>query len=523
MADKRKLQAQVDMTIRKVDEGIAEFAAMWRKVEDAPSAAQRDKFQSELKREIKKLQRFRDEVMKWMSSSDIKDKAPLAETRRRIEIEMERFKAFEREAKTKPFSVMGLQMEQRVDPLEQRRQEKRETLEDLVASLKQQVDEYQADWEISNGKKKKSAADQKALDDLKVKTSRHSFHLINLELLIRKLDNDDTLLDLDDVEAVIETVSTYLSEQDSAEYFHDEQLYTHLRLNELAAAVDASYYTPALEEKKIAQLVDPLEEERLKKEREKRAKEIPLSAAAKAKAFKKDGAAAVSAGAGLHAPAPTVAPPHPVRPPIPEFEPPPLPSLENPPNRPPPPPPAPKPPVILSRTQSPPSIVLPGIFPPSMPSPPTVVIPSTSSLQSSFNSRPIVEDAILRARPNRPTVPLLTQSISSKWQAVLPKHSGTETSALFKSLSTETLLFAFYYTDGGYGSVLSARELLSRGWKFHRKLKQWIKRHEEPPRMLAPDYEYGSVVTLDPFETPWAVKIREAFTTEYALLETKAV
>ena len=49
-----------------------------------------------MKKEIKKLQRFRDQVKQWAASNDVKDKNPLLEARRRIEVEMERFKVIER-------------------------------------------------------------------------------------------------------------------------------------------------------------------------------------------------------------------------------------------------------------------------------------------------------------------------------------------------------------------------------------------------------------------------------------------
>ena len=61
-----------------------------------------------MKKEIKKLQRFRDQVKQWAASNDVKDKNPLLEARRRIEVEMERFKVIEKETKTKAFSKEGL-------------------------------------------------------------------------------------------------------------------------------------------------------------------------------------------------------------------------------------------------------------------------------------------------------------------------------------------------------------------------------------------------------------------------------
>jgi CCR4-NOT transcription complex subunit 3 len=112
---------------------------------------------SDLKKEIKKLQRFREDIMKWTSNPEVKDKTALSDSRRRIEVEMEKFKAFERESKTKPFSMIGLAMGGRLDAQEQKKQEKREPIEEFVDTLTQQCDQFRAEWETLNAKKKPDA------------------------------------------------------------------------------------------------------------------------------------------------------------------------------------------------------------------------------------------------------------------------------------------------------------------------------------------------------------------------------
>ena len=61
----------------------------------------------DLKKEIKKLQRLRDQIKTWIGSSDIKDKDNLLEARRLIETKMEHFKICEKETKTKTYSKEG--------------------------------------------------------------------------------------------------------------------------------------------------------------------------------------------------------------------------------------------------------------------------------------------------------------------------------------------------------------------------------------------------------------------------------
>jgi hypothetical protein len=81
----RKLQQEVDKCFKKVAEGVAEFEGIYEKIEQSNNPAQKEKLEDNLKREIKKLQRLRDQIKTWAASNDIKDKAPLLEQRRLIE------------------------------------------------------------------------------------------------------------------------------------------------------------------------------------------------------------------------------------------------------------------------------------------------------------------------------------------------------------------------------------------------------------------------------------------------------
>jgi len=54
-------------------------------VHNAANANQKEKYEADLKKEIKKLQRLRDQIKTWMTSNDIKDKRPLMENRKWIE------------------------------------------------------------------------------------------------------------------------------------------------------------------------------------------------------------------------------------------------------------------------------------------------------------------------------------------------------------------------------------------------------------------------------------------------------
>lgn len=81
----RKLQQEVDKCFKKVAEGVAEFESIYDKIELSNNPAQKEKLEDNLKREIKKLQRLRDQIKTWAASNDIKDKAPLLDHRKLIE------------------------------------------------------------------------------------------------------------------------------------------------------------------------------------------------------------------------------------------------------------------------------------------------------------------------------------------------------------------------------------------------------------------------------------------------------
>ena len=76
------------------------FEDIWDKVYTSTNANQREKYEGDLKKEIKKLQRYRDQIKTWIASSDIKDKRALTENRKLIEAV--RFREFVLFLLTKP-------------------------------------------------------------------------------------------------------------------------------------------------------------------------------------------------------------------------------------------------------------------------------------------------------------------------------------------------------------------------------------------------------------------------------------
>ena len=64
---------------------MTEFEDTMAKVQNVTTSNQREKYEGDLKKEIKKLQRFRDQIKTWIASNDVKDKQPLIDARKLIE------------------------------------------------------------------------------------------------------------------------------------------------------------------------------------------------------------------------------------------------------------------------------------------------------------------------------------------------------------------------------------------------------------------------------------------------------
>lgn len=66
-------------------EGVELFESIYDKMQASTNQTQKEKLETDLKTQIKKLQRLRDQIKTWVASNDIKDKTVLLENRRLIE------------------------------------------------------------------------------------------------------------------------------------------------------------------------------------------------------------------------------------------------------------------------------------------------------------------------------------------------------------------------------------------------------------------------------------------------------
>jgi CCR4-NOT transcription complex subunit 3 len=105
---------------------------------------------------------------------------------------MERFKACEKEMKTKAFSKEGLNASAKLDPKLVEKMEVMGWVQDKVESLQQQVELTEAEIEAlhAGGKRKKTASSMsERLEVLEHLNDRRKWHIGRLELILRLLDN----------------------------------------------------------------------------------------------------------------------------------------------------------------------------------------------------------------------------------------------------------------------------------------------------------------------------------------------
>ncbi|XP_020950541.1 CCR4-NOT transcription complex subunit 3 isoform X6 [Sus scrofa] len=198
MADKRKLQGEIDRCLKKVSEGVEQFEDIWQKLHNAANANQKEKYEADLKKEIKKLQRLRDQIKTWVASNEIKDKRQLIDNRKLIET-------------------------------------------NTIDTLNMQVDQFESEVEslsVQTRKKKGDKDKQDRIEGLKRHIEKHRYHVRMLETILRMLDNDSILVDA--IRKIKDDVEYYVDSSQDPDFEENEFLYDDLDLEDIPQALVAT-------------------------------------------------------------------------------------------------------------------------------------------------------------------------------------------------------------------------------------------------------------------------------------------
>ncbi|KAF8448557.1 Not1 N-terminal domain, CCR4-Not complex component-domain-containing protein [Terfezia claveryi] len=146
---------------------------------------------------------------------------------------MEKFKAVEKEMKTKAYSKEGLLASTKMDPKEKERAQVREFLTNAVSELELQIETCEAEAEglqvtLKKGRKDTSKAER--VSEVERIVERHKWHIQKLELILRLLENGQ--LEVESVAKIQDDIKYYIDSNQEADFTEDDAIYDDLNLDE---------------------------------------------------------------------------------------------------------------------------------------------------------------------------------------------------------------------------------------------------------------------------------------------------
>lgn len=166
---------------------------------------------------------------------------------------MERFKACEKEMKTKAFSREGLTNSIKLDPREKEKVETSGFISSMLEELEHQIETLEAEQETLQAtmkKNRKDATKQERLGEIEEVIERHSWHVRNLELILRLLENGNIAPDV--VNNIHDDIQYYVESNQDPEFAEDDEIYDELNLD--AYGDDMEAIVPAKEDSPLSSL-----------------------------------------------------------------------------------------------------------------------------------------------------------------------------------------------------------------------------------------------------------------------------
>ena len=147
---------------------------------------------------------------------------------------MERFKAVEKEMKTKAYSKEGLQLASKIDPKDKEKMEIVEFLIHMNEELERQIETTEAEVEtlqatMKKGKKSDNAKAER-IGELEEASERHKWHQGKLDLLQRALENGN--VETEQVKEIEESIKYYVESNQDADFMDDDTIYDEFNLQE---------------------------------------------------------------------------------------------------------------------------------------------------------------------------------------------------------------------------------------------------------------------------------------------------
>ncbi|KAK6332525.1 general negative regulator of transcription subunit 5, variant 2 [Orbilia blumenaviensis] len=146
---------------------------------------------------------------------------------------MEKFKAVEKEMKTKAYSKEGLSAAAKLDPKEKEKVEICAFLSNMVEELERQIETFETEMEsitMTLKKGRKDSAKAERLSSVENSVERHKWHQSKLELILRLVENGG--LEADKVADIKDDIKYYVECNGDQDFTEDESMFDGLNLDE---------------------------------------------------------------------------------------------------------------------------------------------------------------------------------------------------------------------------------------------------------------------------------------------------
>lgn len=146
---------------------------------------------------------------------------------------MERFKACEKEMKTKAYSKEGLTNSTRLDPREKERAATVNFVSEMLEELEHQVEGLEAEQEMTRNSMKRGKKDtqkQERISELDDQLDRHRWHIGKMELILRMLENGT--ITAESVNSIQDDIRYYIESNQDPDFAEDEEIYDELNLDD---------------------------------------------------------------------------------------------------------------------------------------------------------------------------------------------------------------------------------------------------------------------------------------------------
>ncbi|KAI5953828.1 NOT3 [Candida margitis] len=272
----RKLQKDIDIIFKRIQEGLQDFNYHYERYEsltntedDSDNQREKEKLANDLKKEIKKLQKFREQIKHWLSNDAVNTLGPvgtsysakLSENKSTIEDAMETYKLVEKQTKLKSFSNQSIMMafadnengedgedesdddesseeedESLYDELSEEAVDLIKYFKDSINQLREQTDKCTHEYEKLASKKLRKnnlATIEAKKEKIQATISNNKFHQKKLRKLIKQLKNG-MVTDFNLIFALKGDLEAYLDKHGDTDFTKDTELYDDI-FNQISA------------------------------------------------------------------------------------------------------------------------------------------------------------------------------------------------------------------------------------------------------------------------------------------------